>query len=77
MKKFFTKLMGWNEQRADFPHMIHDGNKDENELQRGLAKERHEMIMVGRGKKYVSETTTVPEGEIERPSNPELKEHQE
>ena len=70
-----TKLMGWNEQRADFPHMIHEGNNAENELQRELARERHEMIMAGRDRKYVSEA--IPAGEVERPSNPKSKEHQE
>ena len=71
-----TKLVGWNEQRADFPHMIHDSNKDREEEERALAKERHRMIMANRDKKYISETT-VPTGEAERPSNPELKERQE
>lgn len=71
-----TKLVGLYEPRTDLPHMIHDSYKDKQEEERRFAKERYDMNMANRNRKYVSKTT-IPAEEVERPSNSELKEHQE
>lgn len=43
IRKFFVKLMGWREQRADFPKMRDaEGFKDKQKLESELAKERQQ-----------------------------------
>lgn len=73
LKKFIAKLVGFREQMEDFSARTY---KERSAQESREAEERHRQIMDSRGRKYVSEAT-IPAEEIERPSNPELKEHQE
>jgi hypothetical protein len=66
IKKFFAKLVGWQEQRENVAERIHDVNQREH---RDLAAQRHDQIMHERGdKKYVSERTSPDPAEILGPS---------
>ena len=70
IKKLLAKLVGFHEQRANFPAIRHESEqKDEAKL----ARERHEEIMRSREKKYVSEQTTPAEEDILGPSDSALK----
>ena len=71
MKKFFVKLMGGNEQRADFPHMINKGNKDVDAIKRELVREREEMATENHNKKFVTDRTIPTEQAITDPSESE------
>ena len=69
IKKFFAKLVGWQEQRANVPQRIHEANGNDHELEAEMARERHAQIIHERGdKKYVSERTIPTEKEVTGPS---------
>ena len=68
IKKFFIKLMNWSEQRENFSASSFRTNQAD---QAKLARERHEQIMAGRNKKYVSEQTIPTEENLLGPSDSE------
>ncbi len=70
IKKILAKLMNFTEQKEDFAKSAFRADQKEQEK---MARERHEQIMVGRDKKYVSEQTVPTEGEILGPSDSGLK----
>lgn len=70
MKKLLAKLINWSGQREDFSKSRFRADGEE---QAKLARERHEQIMAGRDKKYVSERTVPTENEILSPSDSALK----
>ena len=70
IKKFLVKLTAWREKETDFAHRTFKERSAEESRQ---AEERHQQIMAGREKKYVSERTAPAEGEILGPSDSALK----
>lgn len=68
-----TKLVNFTEQKEDFSKSAFRAGQKEQER---MARERHEQIMAGRDKKYVSEQTVPNEGEILGPSDSALKEEE-
>ncbi len=70
-KKIIAKLVNWTEQREDFSKSRFATDQKD---QAKLARERHEQVMTGRDRKYVSERTIPAEEEILGPSDSELKE---
>ena len=71
IKKLLAKLVGFREQRANFPAIRHESEQKEEDK---LARERHEDIMRSRDKRYVSEQTVPSEEKILGPSESGLKE---
>lgn len=71
IKKIFAKLMNWSEQRENFSASRFRTNQAD---EARMARERHEQIMAGRDKKYVSEQTVPSEEEILGPSDSALNE---
>lgn len=71
IKKFLAKLVNWTEQRENFSKSRFESDQRD---QAKLARERHEQIVVGRERKYVSERTVPTQEEILGPSNSTLKE---
>ena len=70
IKKLLAKLVGFREQRANFPATRFESEqKDEAKL----ARERLEDIMKSRERKYVSERTKPAEEDILGPSDSALK----
>lgn len=65
-----TKLVNWSEQREDFSKSRFRADQEE---QTRMARERHEQIMTGRDKKYVSERTVPSEKEVLGPSDSALR----
>ncbi len=65
IKKLLAKLMNWSDQREDFSKSRFRADQED---QARMARERHEQIMEGRDKKYVSEQTVPSEGQILGPS---------
>lgn len=69
IKKILAKLANWSEQRENFSASRFRVNQGD---EAKMAKERHEQIMAGRDKKYVSEQTVPAEKEILGPSDSAL-----
>ena len=70
MKGFFAKLVAWREKETNFAYRTFKEKSAEESRQ---AEERHEQVMAGRDKKYVSERTAPAEEEILGPSDSALK----
>lgn len=66
IKKILAKLANWSEQREDFSKSRFQAGQED---QAKMARERHEQIMAGRDKRYVSERTVPAEEEILGPSD--------
>ncbi len=71
IKKFLAKLVNWTEQKEDFAKSAFRADQKDQER---MARERHEQIMTGRDKKYVSERTVPSKEEVLGPSDSALKE---
>ncbi len=70
MRKLIAKLMGWHEQRANFPKRTFEAN------QKAVAKEKREKIEEderGRGVDYAPDRTVPSESEILGPSESKNK----
>lgn len=61
LKKILAKLVNWSEQREGFSKSRFRADQEE---QAKLAREKHEQIVLGRQRKYVSERTVPTEEEI-------------
>lgn len=70
IKKLLAKLVGWREKESDFALRTF---KEKSAGESREAAERHQEVMAGRDKKYVSERTAPSEGEIVGPSDSALK----
>ena len=66
LKKILAKLVNWSGQRENFSASRFRTNQED---EARMARERHEQIMSGQDKKYVSERTVPAEEEILGPSD--------
>lgn len=70
IKKLLAKLVGWREKESDFALRTY---KEKSAGESREAEERHQEVIAGRERKYVSERTAPAEGEILGPSDSALK----
>lgn len=66
IKKLLAKLVNWSEQRENFSASRFRTNQAD---EAKMARERHEQIMAGRDREYVSERTLPNEEKILGPSD--------
>ncbi len=71
IKKIFAKLMNFTEQKENFAKSAFRADQKDQEK---MAREKHEQIMAGRDRKYVSEQTVPSEEQILGPSDSASKE---
>ncbi len=71
IKKFLAKLINFTEQKENLAKSAFRADQKEQER---MAREKHEQIMAGRERKYVSERTIPAEEEILGPSETGPKE---